>query len=159
MPTSPLFVVQKYQEYLFCSKTSTFYKFEADAVFAGVQTHEPTDAKDYGVPATFHVGVNYTWKDAHSWFIRMIKHCKICHHRKNNKKQVNVTVCCVYYCYCLLCSLFIVFVVSYHISQVTSPYFQYHICSPNPNPLKHYLVSFEYKNKSIIAYIKAMYLK
>ncbi len=29
--------------------------FEADAVFAGVQTNEPTDAKDFGVPATFLV--------------------------------------------------------------------------------------------------------
>jgi hypothetical protein len=97
MPTSPLFVMQKYQEYLYCSKTSTFYKFEADAFFAGVQTNEPTDAKDYGVPATFIVrkgcnhfpdhGGNYTWKDAHSWFIRMRKQCKICHHRKNNKRS------------------------------------------------------------------------
>jgi len=121
IPTSPLFVMQKYQEYLFCSKTSTFYKFEADAFFAGVQTNEPTDAKDYGVPATFvvrkgcnhfpdHWG-NYTWKDAHSWLIRMRKNCKICHHRKNNKKQVKVKVCCVYCCCCLLCLLFVVFVV------------------------------------------------
>ena len=55
MPTSPLFDMQKYQECLFCSNTRTFYKFEADAFFAGVQTNEPTDAKDYGVPATFLV--------------------------------------------------------------------------------------------------------
>jgi hypothetical protein len=96
MPTSPLFVMQKYQECLFCSNTRTFYKFEADAFFAGVQTNEPTDAKDYGVPATFLVrkgcnhfpdhGRNYTWKDAHSWLIKMRKYCNICHRTARTKR-------------------------------------------------------------------------
>jgi len=97
LATSPRFSMQKYQQYLFCSKTSGFYKFEADAFFAGAQTNEPSDARDYGDPASFPVrrgcnhfpdhGSNYAWEGAHQCLISMRKRCGICKHRQNTKKQ------------------------------------------------------------------------
>ena len=97
LPTSPYFRMHSYQKCLYCSKSGRFYSFEADAFFAGVQTNESTDARDYGDVATFPVrrgcthfpdhGDSYTWKGAQKWLTSMRKRCWICPHRKNTKRK------------------------------------------------------------------------